>query len=76
MAQQHFNVGEMRQLLVALPKLEEQKSIYDRLQKISERIQTEARLLEKLRKQKAGLMHDLLTGKVQVNVGETEAVDG
>ena len=76
MAQQHFNVGEMRQLQVALPTIEEQKFICERLQMASRKIRVVQENLEKLRKQKAGLMHDLLTGKVQVNVDKAEAVDG
>ncbi len=70
LAQQHFNVGEMRNLLVGLPKMEEQKAIVSRLNTISARINSEQILVAKLRHQKHGLMHDLLTGRVRVKVGD------
>jgi len=68
MAQQHFNVGEMRQLLVALPNMSEQLLIVDRLGMCDNKLKAEKATLIKLKKQKSGLMHDLLTGKVPVNV--------
>jgi type I restriction enzyme, S subunit len=68
MAQQHFNVGEMRQLLVALPSMPEQLFITDRLTICTNRLKAEQNTLVKLTKQKSGLMHDLLTGTVQVNI--------
>ncbi len=68
MAQQHFNVGEMRQLLVALPSMPEQLFITDRLTICTNRLKAEQNTLVKLTKQKSGLIHDLLTGTVQVNI--------
>lgn len=68
MAQQHFNVGEMRELLVALPSGAEQARIRDRVKAVNEKLAVERTLLNKLRLKKLGLMQDLLTGKVQVNV--------
>ena len=78
MAQQHFNVGEMRNLLVALPPLEEQLRITNRASAVKIRLRLEASRLEKLRIQKLGLMQDLLTGKVPVEVVEPvkELADG
>lgn len=76
MAQQHFNVGEMRELLVALPDLDEQDRIRNKIKAISDKLAVEQALAEKLRAQKLGLMHDLLTGKVPVKVGAGEtAID-
>jgi type I restriction enzyme S subunit len=73
----HVRVGDIRSLYAFYPKnSSEQQKIAEMLNKSSEKFGSETNSLEKLRKQKAGLMHDLLTGKVQVNVGETEAVDG
>jgi type I restriction enzyme S subunit len=66
MAQQHFNVGEMRELLVALPFKEEQQRIRDRTSSVEKKLRLERNLLQKLRCQKLGLMQDLLTGKVRV----------
>lgn len=75
MAQQHFNVGELRELLVALPRLEEQQHIQERIEVIAGRISSECGLLDKLRAQKLGLMQDLLTGKVPVKTEEPELVE-
>jgi type I restriction enzyme S subunit len=74
MAQQHFNVGEMRELLVALPTLAEQNRIREKLSVITQRLMVERARAEKYRSQKLGLMQDLLTGKVAVKVdGQTSA---
>lgn len=71
MAQQHFNVGEMRELLVALLHLDEQKKIRIRIKAISDKLVVEQTLAKKLLVQKCGLMQDLLTGKVPVQVEES-----
>lgn len=66
LAQQHFNVGQMRNLLVKKPPIDEQKSIVHILS--SQRNYT-AKLQAQLKKfnlTKRGLMHDLLTGKFRV----------
>ena len=72
LAQQHFNVGELRDLLVALPKPDEQRAITERLDSMSQHIRCEESVLAKWMKQKHGLMHDLLTGRVRAPVAETE----
>lgn len=74
MAQQHFNVGEMRELLVALPSLNEQELISNRLNTCSTKIKIETEFLTKLKKKKAGLMHDLLSGTVKVEEPEAAHV--
>ncbi len=51
----------------------EQTSISDLLDKASIKLAAELQKLSKLKKQKSGLMHDLLTGKVQVNADQPEA---
>jgi len=68
MAQQHFNVGEMRELLVALPSKEEQLRVRSKANSLNKRLQVEKALLEKLKQQKLGLMQDLLTAKVAVKI--------
>ncbi len=70
LAQQHFNVAEMRRLLVALPNTDEQERIVERLSAIANRIAKEKASASKLLFKKQGLMHDLLTGRVRVNVGD------
>jgi type I restriction enzyme S subunit len=66
LAQQHFNVGEMKELLIALPSLEEQHCITTVLDAHDARIRAEEGVLAKRRQVKQGLMDDLLTGKVRV----------
>ena len=66
LAQQHFNVGALQKLLVALPKLDEQNRIAAILDAHDARIRAEAAELAKLRQVKHGLMDDLLTGRVRV----------
>lgn len=66
LAQQHFNVGEMRTLLVKTPPLNEQKQIEKILQKQAATMTDLDHNLVKLRSLKTALMQDLLTGKVRV----------
>lgn len=56
----------LRTLELPVPGIEEQQLIYARYVKVVERMQQEVQQLEKLQKQKLGLMQDLLTGKVAV----------
>ncbi|OIO70876.1 MAG: hypothetical protein CO186_06260 [Zetaproteobacteria bacterium CG_4_9_14_3_um_filter_49_83] len=51
---------------VGLANSHEQKAIVKRLDAVHEKIVAEQKKLDKLDKQKSGLMHDLLTGKVPV----------
>ncbi|MCG7904840.1 MAG: restriction endonuclease subunit S, partial [Candidatus Thiodiazotropha weberae] len=74
MAQQHFNVAEMKELLVALPSVNEQEEISKRLMVFSSNISLEKSKKNKLLKQKSGLMYDLLTGKTEVKI-EQSGVD-
>ena len=67
LAQQHFNVGELRELQVVLPSLAEQDQIVDRLNAINARLETESGIVGKLSEMKQGLMNDLLNGDVEVS---------
>jgi type I restriction enzyme, S subunit len=62
--------GTLKSLTLPLPSLAEQQRIHARYQNASERIQSEIKSVEKLSRQKLGLMQDLLTGKVPVHVDE------
>ncbi|MBI3304058.1 MAG: restriction endonuclease subunit S [Deltaproteobacteria bacterium] len=66
LAQQHFNVGELKTLLIAKPDRDEQVRIVEQIATldscISHAVETEA----KLSRLKSGLMTDLLTGRVRV----------
>lgn len=66
LAQQHFNVGEMKTLLVKVPDLVEQRRIEEILASQNRTSSASETELAKLRSQKTGLMQDLLTGKVRV----------
>ncbi|MEW6984312.1 restriction endonuclease subunit S [Colwelliaceae bacterium 6471] len=61
------SIGRVRELLIPMPvDALEQKLIGQRIKKIAELLNTELLHLRKLQAQKAGLMQDLLTGKVPV----------
>jgi type I restriction enzyme S subunit len=53
-------------ILFAVPPLEEQQAIDERLRTIEARLAAERSTAHKLRLQKSGLMDDLLTGRVRV----------
>lgn len=63
-----INTGNIRKLTIPKPKLDEQFFICKRLNELARRIDVEIDVKHKLKKQKSGLMHDLLTGTVQVNI--------
>lgn len=65
-AVQGINLGELRAMPVVKPKPDEQERIGAQLATITGKIETEKEHLAKLRQQKQGLMHDLLTGRVRV----------
>ncbi len=65
-----------KRLKIACPVvLDEQRAIANKLKAIDARLFSLQGDLEKKRQQKLGLMHDLLTGKVPVQVNEPEAAD-
>jgi type I restriction enzyme, S subunit len=65
-----LNRNDIHPLLVARPTASEQIQIVSRIDTVLLRIDAEHAQLRKLQKQKLGLMQDLLTGKVPVNVTE------
>jgi len=56
----------LRSLLLPVPAIEEQLAIEARMREIGNRIEAETAALEKMKLEKSGLMHDLLTGRVRV----------
>ena len=62
-----FNSGELRALRLAFPPLHEQIGLSTKLTSLEDQISSEHRRINKLKKQKSGLMDDLLTGRVRVN---------
>ncbi len=67
-AQPAISLKNLRAMLIPLPSLMEQDSIVSNLNSHDARIRTEEQYCDKLKLQKKGLMHDLLTGKVRVRV--------
>jgi type I restriction enzyme S subunit len=61
-----INLGEVRKIPVQFPEPDEQNEIARRLDSHDADTRTMLRELSKLRRLKAGLMHDLLTGRVPV----------
>ena len=62
----NLHLEEIKEFIIPLPSLNEQKQIVELLRIYDTRIRTEEAYLNKLKLQKQGLMHDLLTGKVRV----------
>lgn len=58
------NLGNLRRIIVTLPDIDEQSRIIQRLLAVNKRVEAGESQVEKLRQQKQGLMHDLLTGRV------------
>ena len=63
----------LKTLRLPVPSKEEQNLIFARYRTLTQKIDSERENLEKLQKQKLGLMQDLLTGRVQVQVEAPEA---
>jgi type I restriction enzyme S subunit len=70
----HLNVADVRGLKIALPSYSEQIEMKSLIKVIYARIRIEQDRLRKFQLKKSGLMHDLLTGKVQVNVNESDTL--
>ncbi|SUI04350.1 Uncharacterised protein [Salmonella enterica subsp. indica] len=62
----------LKSLILPLPSMDEQNLIYEKYLVIAEKIQAEEKNLEKLLKEKEGLMNDLLTGKVHVQTKQKD----
>jgi type I restriction enzyme S subunit len=73
LAQQHFNVGAMKEMPVPVPRRSEQESIVEPLSSIDGRLADEDSTLDRLRGLKSALMSVLLTGEVRVRVDEEAA---
>lgn len=71
-----INTGNLKRLAVCVPELTEQAAFISKFESAQAAIRTQESIVENLKSQKSGLMHDLLTGKVSVKIAEPEAVDG
>lgn len=65
-AVQGINLRDVRRIPIAVPRPDEATEIADRLDAINDRVTAETLEVEKLALTKAGLMDDLLTGRVRV----------
>jgi len=63
----NLNSSILGKLLLPFPSVSEQQQIHKRLQAVNSQLKVYISELRKLRAQKAGLMRDLLTGKVPVS---------
>jgi type I restriction enzyme S subunit len=66
LAQQHFNVGDLRNLIVVLPKKAEQEVIANALSDADALIESTEQLIVKKRYLKQGTMQKLLSGKARL----------
>jgi type I restriction enzyme, S subunit len=66
LAQQHFNVGELRELEIPIPTLKEQKKIVDKIQAIDSCIEKKHEFKTKVQSLRKGLLNDLINGKVRL----------
>ena len=75
-AQQHFNVGQMKELIIVKLTINEQLRILNQINCLNNQLTNFNTNLSKLQSLKTGLMQDLLSGKVRVNhlIKETESV--
>jgi type I restriction enzyme, S subunit len=73
-----INTGNLKRVIACIPGLAEQNSIISKFEAAQKAIQTQVSNADVLRKQKLGLMQDLLTGKVTVKADTeaSETVDG
>lgn len=63
-----INLGDIDRHFVPVPMIAEQGIVADRISACESQQRTEMNRVAKLREQKRGLMHDLLTGRVRVPV--------
>jgi len=68
----HLTQEQLARVKMFVPPLYEQSLMIENFDRIDNKINADIALLQKLKKQKSGLMHDLLTGKVPVKVGQKE----
>jgi type I restriction enzyme S subunit len=71
----HLTQEKLAEVKMFVPSNEEQNRIIKCFNSIDLRINTEIKKLEKLQDQKSGLMHDLLTGEVEVTADEPKVAD-
>jgi type I restriction enzyme, S subunit len=67
--QVNINPTNLQKIWISCPhSIEEQRQISERIDMVDLKLKAEKTALDKLRSKKSGLMHDLLTGTVRVNI--------
>jgi len=66
--QKFIALGKIRELDILVPKYEEQQKISEILSSVDKKLDKQKELKEKLTQLKKGLMSDLLSGKIRVNI--------
>ncbi|HDR7470295.1 TPA: restriction endonuclease subunit S [Bacillus toyonensis] len=69
-----FNIGDLKELTILLPSLEEQSKIVDFISSVDKKLELEKKKQLQLEFLKVGLMQSLLTGKVRVKVNGNEEI--
>src|SRR5690606_26265656 len=72
LAQKHFNVGDMKNLFVAVPPLAEQEAIAEALSDVDATLDVLSRLIAKKGDLKQAAMQQLLTGQTRLSGFEGE----
>lgn len=75
-AQPGLSVNKILRMSISKPSFQEQEKIAERLLSIDQKLQTEQSHLHKLQQLKAGLMRDLLSGRVKVSESRMEEIKG
>ena len=70
-----INTKQLTKLKIPLPSFVEQQEIAKVINKHKTLINVEKNYLDKLLKEKSGLMDDLLTGKIEVKISDSESID-
>ena len=73
---ERVSLTDFKKLLMPVASYKEQKAIGEKLNLIQKLIDKEEIRNNKFKKQKSGLMHDLLTGKVPVTIDSEETTHG
>jgi type I restriction enzyme, S subunit len=75
--QVNINPTNLQKICISCPRsIKEQRQISERIDMVDLKLNVEKKYLDKLRSEKSGLMHDLLTDKAPVNIEEAEIAHG
>ena len=75
LAQKHFNLGALRKMRFAVPTIEEQQRIVEKVATVTNSLDREKRYTSHLYRLKKGLLQDLLSGTVRTTDTNIEVPD-